>query len=156
MDSKESFNNFSLLIANKYIDKGWKYSKSKHWMTKKDKNFTYKVCFYSSVRNISNIDVDFYAGSYIISNRNKEIVYYDSSQNTPNKSGKLSWNIANEEIFGANLSLIMFIIPKPNIIAAPTKITKPICCVIPTFLSPTQILNIVSDANTAVAIAEPE
>ena len=97
MNSKESFKNFCLGIAQKYEEKGWKYSKTKHWITKKDKNFTYKLCFYSSVRNISDIDVDFYGIAYIISNKNKEIMYYDSSQNSCKTNGRLSWNIVSED-----------------------------------------------------------
>lgn len=48
MKASEAFNNVCSLVSEKYKDKGWKYSKSGHWMTIKDKKFMYKVFFYTS------------------------------------------------------------------------------------------------------------
>ncbi len=39
MKAKEAFDSVCTKIAEKYKDDGWKYSKSNHWMTWKDKNF---------------------------------------------------------------------------------------------------------------------
>ncbi len=45
MQSGEVFNNVCELISQKYLERGWKYSKSNHYMTKKDKHLTYKIFF---------------------------------------------------------------------------------------------------------------
>ncbi|CAH1225253.1 hypothetical protein PAECIP111890_05772 [Paenibacillus sp. JJ-223] len=45
MKASEAFDNVCALVAEKYKDDGWKYAKSSHWMTKKDKKFMYKVFF---------------------------------------------------------------------------------------------------------------
>ena len=42
MEAKVAFDSVCAKIVEKYKESGWKYAKSNHWMTKKDKNFTYK------------------------------------------------------------------------------------------------------------------
>ena len=38
MKANKVFERVCNLISEKYLDNGWKYSKSGHWMSKKDKN----------------------------------------------------------------------------------------------------------------------
>lgn len=47
MKASEAFNTVCSMVADKYKDDGWKYAKSSHWMTKKDKKFKYQVRFYT-------------------------------------------------------------------------------------------------------------
>jgi len=54
MKVNKAFEYICNLISEKYLDNGWKYSKSGHWMSKKDKNFIYKVLLYTSWNNISD------------------------------------------------------------------------------------------------------
>ncbi|WP_286675413.1 hypothetical protein [Clostridium sp. ZBS12] len=43
MNTKDTFNVLCEMIANNYINSGWKYSTSNHWPTKKDKKFVYRI-----------------------------------------------------------------------------------------------------------------
>ena len=40
MEAKVAFESVCTKLAEKFVLDGWKYSKSKHWMTKKDRQFT--------------------------------------------------------------------------------------------------------------------
>ncbi|MNI54758.1 hypothetical protein D3C73_1096700 [compost metagenome] len=76
MKANEVFDDVCSLISEKYIDSGWKYSKSGHWMTKKDENFTYKVFFYTSWNNISDKNVAFYGECAIIPLKSKDKIFH--------------------------------------------------------------------------------
>ncbi len=97
MQSNEIFDSVCTLIAAKYKDNNWKYSKTSHWMTKKDKNFMYKVFFYTSLNNISDKNVVFYGEFAIISLKTKNKIFNINSRQCNMPNGKLHWNIANKE-----------------------------------------------------------
>lgn len=95
MDSKTAFDSVCAKVAEKYADSGWKYAKSQHWMTKKDKNLTFKVLFYTSWNNISDVSVTFYGSFAIYSTKTKRCFTALCSEDCkPN--GELDWNIAKE------------------------------------------------------------
>lgn len=96
MDSKVAFDSVCAKVAERYADKGWRYAKSSHWMTKKDKDFTFKVLFYTSWGNISDVSVTFYGSFAIYSTKTKRCFTATCSQDyKPN--GELDWNIASED-----------------------------------------------------------
>ena len=97
MKASEAVDNVCAIIADKYKDKGWKYSKSKHWMTLKDKNFKYKVFFYTSWNNISDKRVVFYAEFAIISLKSKKKLFCIDTHQCDVPKGELHWNIAKME-----------------------------------------------------------
>lgn len=97
MLSKDAFDSVCEMVANNYTTKGWKYAKSKHWMTKKDKKFTYKVYFYTSWNNISDVSVTFYGAAAIIPAKSKDPIYDITTQDYNIPKGKLDWNIAEEK-----------------------------------------------------------
>jgi len=97
MKASEAFDNVCALVAEKYKDDGWKYAKSSHWMTKKDKKFMYKVFFYSSWNNISDKTVVFYGECAIIPLKSKNKIFHTSTHKCNIPSGSLHWNIANEK-----------------------------------------------------------
>lgn len=97
MKSNEVFNNVCSLISKKYVDSGWKYSKSGHWMTKKDRSFMYKVFFYTSWNNISDKNIAFYGECAIISLKSKDKIFHINTRQSNVPQGHLYWNIANEE-----------------------------------------------------------
>ncbi|MFE6799379.1 hypothetical protein [Paenibacillus chitinolyticus] len=97
MKANEAFDNVCSLISEKYTASGWKYSKSGHWMTKKDKNFMYKVFFYTSWNNISDKNVAFYSECAIIPLKSKDKTFHINTRQCNVLSGQLYWNIANEE-----------------------------------------------------------
>jgi len=97
MLAKEAFDSVCAQIAERYKEDGWKYSKSNHWMTKKDKNFTYKVLFYTSWNNRSEEYVVFYGAFGIYSNKGKKCFTVISTQDCKVPNGELHWNVAKED-----------------------------------------------------------
>lgn len=97
MKSNEVFDNVCSLISEKYINNGWKYSKSGHWMTKKDGNFMCKIFFYTSWNNISDKNVAFYGECAIIPLKSKDKIFHNNTRQSNVPKGHLYWNIANEE-----------------------------------------------------------
>lgn len=97
MEANEAFENVCNLISEKYFDDGWKYSKSGHWMTKKDKNYMYKVFFYTSWNNISDKNVAFYGEGAIIPLKSKNKIFHINTRQSNVPNGQLYWNVANEE-----------------------------------------------------------
>ncbi|MBO5387041.1 MAG: hypothetical protein J6A59_02710 [Lachnospiraceae bacterium] len=97
MNSKEAFDNVCFKIAEMYIDKGWSYSKSKHWLTKKTKKFIYRVYFYTSWSNISDRNVTFYGEFAIINPKNKLKYFCIVTHQCNIPENKLHWNIAKKE-----------------------------------------------------------
>lgn len=97
MKANEVFNCLCMLISDKYKDDGWKYSKSSHCMTKKDKKFMYKVFFYTSWNNISNKHVAFYGECAIIPVKSKNKVFNINTRQCNIPNGSLEWNIASEK-----------------------------------------------------------
>ncbi|MED4533995.1 hypothetical protein ABET51_04885 [Metabacillus fastidiosus] len=96
MKTNEVFDCVCNLVFEKYKDSGWKYSKSGHWMTKKDKNFMYKVFFYTSWNNISDRNVAFYGECAIIPLKSKDKIFHINTRQCNLPSRELYWNIANE------------------------------------------------------------
>lgn len=99
MEAKEAFDSVCAKIAERYKEIGWKYSKSKHWMTKKDKNFTYKVCFYTSWNNRSDENVVFYGSFAIFYTKSKQCFTALSTEDCNVPEGRLHWNVATEEVW---------------------------------------------------------
>lgn len=97
MLSKDAFDSVCEMVSNNYINKGWKYAKSKHWMTKKDKKFTYKVYFYTSWNNISDVSVTFYGSAAIIPIKSKNPIYHITTRTSNTTMTILQWNIAKKE-----------------------------------------------------------
>lgn len=96
MEAKVAYDSVCAKVAEKYKETGWKYAKSQHWMTKKDKNFTYKVCFYTSWYNRSDEYVAFYGGFGIYSNKSKRCFTALSTESCKIPKGELNWNVAKE------------------------------------------------------------
>ncbi|WP_252230302.1 MULTISPECIES: hypothetical protein [unclassified Clostridium] len=97
MNTKDTFNVLCEIIADNYINSGWKYSKSNHWVTKKDKKFVYRIYFYTSWNNIRNENVSFYGEAAILPIKLKNKIYYISIQNSHIPNGKLYWNIVDKK-----------------------------------------------------------
>lgn len=97
MKACEAFNNVCSLISEKYKDKGWKYSKSSHWMTIKDKHFMYRVFFYTSWNNISDKNVAFYGEGAITPLKSNHKIFYINTHQCNVPFGELHWNIADEK-----------------------------------------------------------
>jgi len=97
MKASEVFDKVCGLIASNYSERGWKYSKSSHWMTKKDKKYTYKVFFYTSWNNISDKNVAFYSEFAIINSNSKRKIFHLDTRQCKIPEGQLYWNIANEQ-----------------------------------------------------------
>lgn len=97
MKASEAFDYVCAIISDKYKDNGWKYSKSSHWITIKDKKFIYKVFFYTSWNNISDNDVTFYGECAIISLKSKDKIFNLNSRQCDVPKGELHWNIANKD-----------------------------------------------------------
>lgn len=97
MKASEAFDCVCELISDKYKDNGWKYSKSKHWMIKKDKKFTYKVFFYTSWNNVSDKNVIFHGECAIIPLKSPNKIFYINTHQCKIPNGELYWNIANEK-----------------------------------------------------------
>lgn len=96
MNSKVAFDSVCAKVAERYADKGWRYAKSSHWMTKKVGDFTFKVLFYTSWGNISDVSVTFYGSFAIYSTKTKRCFTATCSQDyKPN--GELDWNVASED-----------------------------------------------------------
>lgn len=97
MKANKAFERVCNLISEKYLDNGWKYSKSGHWMSKIDKNFIYKVLFYTSWNNISDKNVVFYGECAILPLKSKDKIFHINTRQCNVPSGQLYWNVANEE-----------------------------------------------------------
>ena len=101
MQASEAFNAVCSMVADKYKDDGWKYAKSKHWMTKKDKKFKYQVRFYTSWNNISDIDVSFYGEGIVKSLTSKETICGVTSFHCEIPKSDIyngiDWNVAKKE-----------------------------------------------------------
>ena len=101
MQASEAFNAVCSMVADKYKDDGWRYAKSKHWMTKKDKKFKYQVRFYTSWNNVSDVIVAFYGEGIVKSLISKEsIVGLRSYRYKRPKSdiyNGIDWNVAKKE-----------------------------------------------------------
>ncbi len=98
MEAKEAFDSVCAKIAERYKEDGWKYSKSNHWMTKKDKNFKYSVDFYTSWNNKSDETVVFY-GAFGIESKKTQSGFSISTQRCKIPEGRLHWNVAKEEMW---------------------------------------------------------
>lgn len=103
MQSNEAFNNVCEKISQNYTSSGWKYSKSSHWITKKDKNLTYKIYFYTNWNNVTDKNVGFYGESAIFLNKSKNKIFYINTHECNIPKGQLYWNIAEQE----NWSLVI-------------------------------------------------
>ncbi len=99
MLAKEAFQGVCMKITERYEADGWKFLKSKNEMKKKSKNFTYSVSFYSSYSNVSGVSVELYADFGIMINKTKAGVWGLSTQNCDIPHGRLSWNVATEEMW---------------------------------------------------------
>jgi hypothetical protein len=97
MLAKDAFDSVCNLVFENLKDDGWKYSKSKHWITKKDKNLQYRIYFFSSWRNISDINVCFYGAIEIKTLKSNYRVFGLDTMNFKIPDGQLYWNIAKEE-----------------------------------------------------------
>jgi len=97
LKANEAFDKVCGLIASNYSERGWKYSKSSHWMTKKDKKYTYKVFFYTSWNNISDKNVVFYSEFAIINSNSKRKIFHLDTRQCNIPAGQLYWNLANEQ-----------------------------------------------------------
>ncbi|NMD71271.1 hypothetical protein HHO41_13285 [Bacillus sp. DNRA2] len=104
MKANEAFENVCNLISEKYLDKGWKYSKSGHWMTKKDKNFIYKVFFYTGWNNITDKNVVFYGECAILPIKSKDKIFHINTRQCNVPIGQLYWNIAHDEDLGMTVN----------------------------------------------------
>ncbi len=99
MLAKDAFNSVCEKIAERYQESGWKYAKSSHWMTKKDKNFTFKVFFYTSWYNVSDVSVTFYGDFWIGSKNGKQGYFGLSTMNCNVPKDGLHWNVAKKEMW---------------------------------------------------------
>lgn len=99
MLAREAYDSVCARVAQIYEQDGWKYSKSSHWMTKKTKNFTYQVRFYTSYYNISEKDVAFYGSFGVSMNKPKQGICGLSTQDSGVPHGRLEWNVAKEEMW---------------------------------------------------------
>lgn len=97
MNSKEAFDNVCFKIAEMYIGKGWSYSKSKHWLTKKTNTLIFRVRFYTSWSNISDRSVTFYGEFAIINHKTKRVCFCINTHQCNVPEGKLHWDIAKKE-----------------------------------------------------------
>ncbi len=97
MKPNEMFDHVCSSISVLYRNYDWRYSKSNHWMTKKDKHFMYKIFFYTSSNNIANKNVIFYGEFAIISLKTKNKIFHINSRQTDIPAGKLYWNIASKQ-----------------------------------------------------------
>lgn len=97
MQSSEAFNTVCEMISRSYIDQGWKYSKSKHYMTKKDKALTYRVFFYTSWNNVSDRNVALYGECAILLNHSKNKIFHLTTRDSDVPQGQLYWNVATPE-----------------------------------------------------------
>lgn len=104
MLAKEAFDSVCAKVAALYEKDGWKYSKSSHWMTKKDKNITYKVFFYTSWLNVSGKNVDFYGEFAAFNAKTKRQFYYIGTQKCKVPEGKLAWNVATEDTWESTIA----------------------------------------------------
>ncbi len=97
MDAKEAFESVCLDVADYYVQNGWMYLKSKHSLKLLIEDIEFKIYFYSSVRNVSNVSVDFY-GECAIQSHKEKCKYFtvgNSRYHVP-KEG-LWWNVAQEQ-----------------------------------------------------------
>lgn len=99
MLAREAYDSVCARIAQRYEADGWKYAKSSHWMTKKTKNFTYKVSFYTSYYNVSGESVAFYGGFGISMNKPKRGIWGLGTENSGIPHGRREWNVATEEMW---------------------------------------------------------
>ncbi len=97
MKASEAYDHVCSLVYENYKDKGWKYSKSNHWMTKKDNRFMYKVFFYTSWNNISDKNVAFYGEAAIIPLKSNHKIFNLNTHQCNIPYGELHWNIAEEK-----------------------------------------------------------
>jgi hypothetical protein len=97
MLAKDAFDSVCALVFKKYENDGWKYSKSSHRMTKKDKRFLYRIYFYTSWRNISDSAVSFYGECAILPLQSKDKVFYLSNHSCGIPEGSIDWNIADKD-----------------------------------------------------------
>lgn len=99
MQASEAFNTVCAMVAEKYSGDGWKYAKSSHWMTKKDKKFKYQVRFYTSWSNISDISVAFYGEGFIESLSSKRSIFGINNYRCglPKGGNHIDWDIAKKE-----------------------------------------------------------
>lgn len=99
MLAKEAFQSVCTQIAQMYEQDGWKYSKSNHWMTRKTKNFTFQISFFTSYYNVSGEDVSFYGEFDIYMNKPKTQIWYLGTQQSGVPHGRMEWNVAKEELW---------------------------------------------------------
>lgn len=97
MKASEAFDYVCTMISDKYKGNGWKYSKSNHWMSIKDKKYTYKVFFYTSWNNMSDKNVTFYGECAIISLKSKAKIFNLNNRQCDFPKGSLHLNIADKE-----------------------------------------------------------
>lgn len=97
MKASEAFDSVCGIIADKYKDDGWRYAKSKHWMTKKDKRFTYRVYFYTSWNNVSDLTVSFYGECAVEPLKSKDSIFHINNFRCGVPKGRIDWNIAKEK-----------------------------------------------------------
>lgn len=99
MKARDAYNQFCQLLANDYIKSGWKYSKSNHWLTKKDKQYKYIIRFYSSHYNRSGERVDFYGSFDIKDLKSKETIFTKSHTEEKIPEWGICWDVSNEIIW---------------------------------------------------------
>lgn len=96
MKASEAFDKVCSQISERYTESGWKYSKSGHKMSKKDKNFIYTVFFYTSWNNVTDQNVAFYGECAITPLKSKNKIFHLNTRQCDIPRGQLYWNIANE------------------------------------------------------------
>lgn len=101
MISREAFDIVCESIAREYENRGWKYLKSKHQLKMVVGDLVFRVDFYSSYRNVSDVSVIFEGGFGIFQRKNKAVIYLgiDTSRYRIAPKGPFHplWNVADEE-----------------------------------------------------------
>lgn len=97
MQANKAFDAVCEQLSLLYADKGWKYAKSRHWMTRKDKHLTYKIYFYTNWNNVSDQNVGFYGECALILNSSKNKIFTMGTHHCNVPPGKLYWNIADQQ-----------------------------------------------------------
>lgn len=97
MIAKEAFEEVCLNVADYYVQNGWKYLKSKHSLKLAIDDIEFRIYFYTSVKNISNVAVYFYGGCAIKPKKEKwKYFTVDNGRCHVPKEG-LWWNVAGEQ-----------------------------------------------------------
>lgn len=98
MRAREAFEEACEGVAEYYLENGWKYLKSKHILKYAIEDVEFRIYFYSSVKNISDISVDFYGECAIYSKKGnfKYFTIDNYAYGIPKEKKGLWWNVADE------------------------------------------------------------